>query len=467
MAIGTYKGIEIQEGDDASVAKQVADINSSQNMVTSESLQDVREFEIPQTTPDTTISGELAGLESQTKDQTDRFNRDLQTEKGETKKLAQGSMEDYFRGILDAPTQSELESKEFAKEGGVDEIQTELVDINSQLRAEQQALRRQVEEIQSGAGTATKAQRDMSASEAQRTSLRKQADLAVIQQSIQGRFDSAKAIADRAVNAQMEYEQRKIDVLGAIYERNKSLFDKSEQRAFESAQADRQRKLDEEAVNKQNIYTLGLTVGQNGGGSQLMQQVLSAKTPQDAIVAAGDYLSDPLDRAYKQAQINDIYSNMSPATNSMITPGTIDTETASRVNDINNVLQNPYFDSAFGVTGLFSGIVPGSPVITVRSQIQQVIDTAALAARGKLKGQGTVSDFEGKMLANAQTALKFTQNANDARKELAKIRGAITTSSGGKAPVLIIAPNGQTKEGMANSQEITEAINNGYVVQYQ
>ncbi len=40
-----------------------------------------------------------------------------------------------------------------------------------------------------------------------------------------------------------------------------------------------------------------------------------------------------------------------------------------------------------------------------QADIERVISLASLAARGELKGQGPVSDFEGRMLANAQTVL--------------------------------------------------------------
>ena len=176
-----------------------------------------------------------------------------------------------------------------------------------------------------------------------------------------------------------------------------------------------------------------------------------------------------LEARYKEAQIANIYQNIaeSKAKTNPQTGEKVVTESLSRVNDINTTLQNPNFDSAFGISGLYSGLIPGSPAVTVRAQVQQIIDSAALAARGQLKGQGAVSDFEGQMLKNAQTELKFTQNAADAKKALVKIRGAITTSSGGSAPVTITDKKGVSKTGMADSNIINEAIKNGYTVTYQ
>lgn len=401
--------------------------------------------------------------------QPSNYTKTLQNTQNDLSQTESTSFEEYLKAQLEAPTKAELTNEQYTDKG-IDVLDQQLSELDAQLLQEKTSLARQTEQIQTTAGL-TKGQVDQQVSDLQRRSLRKQADIVIQQYALQGRYDSAKAAADRAVDALYKQGQQRLDILGAIYSRNKELFDKAEQRAFESAQADRQAQLDQEKEDRNLIYQTGLTVGQNGGSRELMQRVFNAENPQEAMVAAGQYLSDPIDKAYKQAQTASIYQNIAESKAKLSettgTTQTAQTEIAARINDINNVLQNPYFDNAFGITGVYSGIIPGSPVLTVKSQIQQVIDTAALAARSKLKGQGTVSDFEGKMLANAQTALKFSLNADDARKELAKIRGAITTSSGGRAPVMIISPDGQTREGMASSDEITQAINNGYVVEYK
>lgn len=55
------------------------------------------------------------------------------------------------------------------------------------------------------------------------------------------------------------------------------------------------------------------------------------------------------------------------------------------------------------------------------SKTQRLRDLLALEARGKLKGQGAVSDFEGKMLANSQTALSQDTDEGTFRAELDRI----------------------------------------------
>jgi len=149
------------------------------------------------------------------------------------------------------------------------------------------------------------------------------------------------------------------------------------------------------------------------------------------------------------------------------TTPTKDNAQLALVNDINNILSDPAIDSVFGIMNSINRNIPGSSAYTVTANVNNVIQQAALAARGQLKGQGTVSDFEGKMLKEAQTALKLNMNVEDAKKALAKLRGAVVTSSGGSAQVMIIDKNGNAKLGLANQSMINQAISSGYRVEYQ
>jgi peptidoglycan hydrolase-like protein with peptidoglycan-binding domain len=141
-------------------------------------------------------------------------------------------------------------------------------------------------------------------------------------------------------------------------------------------------------------------------------------------------------------------------------------EALGTVNSINNILSNPNFASAFGATGIVKTMIPGTPEYTLNSQIQQIKDKLSLAARGQLKGQGAVSNFEGLMLQNAQTSLKTGMNPTDARQEMINIAGALTTSTGGQAKVQLKEPNGTIYTVMSDSRGITQAIADGLSVKY-
>ena len=71
------------------------------------------------------------------------------------------------------------------------------------------------------------------------------------------------------------------------------------------------------------------------------------------------------------------------------------------------------------------------------------------------------------MLKSAQTSLKLNTDPASARKELIKVRGALITSSGGEAQVKVVKSNGEEGYGSLDSNEITQAIQQGYRVEYQ
>lgn len=185
-----------------------------------------------------------------------------------------------IKETMQAPGQTVLTDKAYAS-GGVDTAQSDLQDINNQILAEQHALERQVEQIQTGAGTATQAQRDAAAGEAKRVSLAKQADLSIIQMARQSKYDSAKAIADRAVSALTEDKKNKLDALQFAYEQNKDLFNTADKRAFESAQKTRQDELDME--RQKYMAQFDQTLKQNDP----LYQAQLAKARADAAAASG------------------------------------------------------------------------------------------------------------------------------------------------------------------------------------
>lgn len=197
-------------------------------------------------------------------------------------------------------------------------------------------------------------------------------------------------------------------------------------------------------------------------------------TAADVLKAAGKYATKPAEVKTEQIKLDDgtiqLINSQTGEVISTYGKGTNTPASAAQlllVNDISNILADPNIDSVFGLTNTINRNIPGTPAYTLSSQINNVIQQAALAQRGQLKGQGTVSDFEGKMLKEAVTALKLNQNPEDAKKALIKLRGAVTTSSGGSAQVAITDKDGNSKVGLANQQMIMDAINSGYRVEYQ
>lgn len=111
--------------------------------------------------------------------------------------------------------------------------------------------------------------------------------------------------------------------------------------------------------------------------------------------------------------------------------------------------------------------IPGTAENVFMNQHNNVVSQFALGARGQLKGQGAVSDFEGRLLERASTGLSVYQDPEKYRWWLKQGRGAIQTSQGIPAHVKITAPDGTFGYGLMGSEDIQSYIDNNYSVEYQ
>lgn len=252
------------------------------------------DFSLPDPSPSTSAAGELAFLESSS----DSWLKFLKSQAEQTGAAEAKSFQDYIQQQLNAPTKSELKSDAYGIKGGVDDIQKELDLIGSQLKAEQHKLRRQLEAIdEKGGGLKVGAYAEKENLE--RLSLKKQADLAVIQMSIQGRYDSAKEIADRAIDAQFDADQKRIDLYQQVYDRNKDLFTESEKRLFEERQAERQRDFETKKQEAKDISDLSIDALSNGAPKAVAAKMKEAKTVAEAMEIGGQWVGKiARDKAY-------------------------------------------------------------------------------------------------------------------------------------------------------------------------
>jgi hypothetical protein len=208
-------------------------------------------------------------------------------------------------------------------------------------------------------------------------------------------------------------------------------------------------------------------------GLELAEKISTATTPDITeynLAVKQGYDKDLIDWLKEQANLKERIARAGAPTTTLPTTQDLTTKESSEalgtVNSILGILDNPNFQSAFGIIGLGKSIIPNTPEYTIAAQVQQVKDKLALAARGLLKGQGAVSNFEALMLANAQTSLKTGMNPADARQELINIAGALATSTGGRAKVQLKDKSGNIYTLMSNSREITKAIADGLKVKY-
>lgn len=95
---------------------------------------------------------------------------------------------------------------------------------------------------------------------------------------------------------------------------------------------------------------------------------------------------------------------------------------------INEILTNPGFDDAFGLSGTVISSIPGTDAARVKSLLEQLggilfIDAITAMRNASATGAavGSVTEKEGDKLQSSQAALKQAQKPADIRRELKKL----------------------------------------------
>lgn len=157
---------------------------------------------------------------------------------------------------------------------------------------------------------------------------------------------------------------------------------------------------------------------------------------------------------------------------------TKESEALSSMNLINTLLENKSVGSITGPVigrGLFgldplkvANLNPSGDAQLAKNQFNQIKGILALENRSKLKGQGAVSDFEGKTLDRAASSLDTNLSTDDFKDQLTQIKGSIATSHGLNADVLLYDPATKTSQVVnTNSAGIATAVKDGLIVKYK
>ncbi len=173
---------------------------------------------------------------------------------------------------------------------GVNDANASLNGINEQILAQKNALNQQTQAIMKAGGT-SKAQAQAQINNITREANANLANLSITQFVAQNRYDSAKAIADRAVDAQFDQEQKQIDALKFTYEDNRDLFTTAEQRLFETKLEDRRTAVEAARVDKKEIYDLALAAIQAGAPSSILDQATKSGSKEAALAIVQPYLA--------------------------------------------------------------------------------------------------------------------------------------------------------------------------------
>jgi hypothetical protein len=282
-------------------------IPTTPEVLNTESLKTQPAFKFTPPKPSTAMQGLGGMIEASATTNKDAFAQQTQQAAEQANAARETSLDAYLKGLISTPGQAQLQSQAYSQT--VDPVQQELDGINNQILQEQHGLRRRIEALDKNPQGLFGGGLEQEKLRIERESIGKQADLYVIQQGVQGRFDSAKAAADRAIDARLEQQRNVIDALKLNYEENKDLFTTAEQRSFDVSLQDRENELQTERQNLTQISDLSLSALQNGAPPTLAAQMRSAKTVEEAMRIGGQFVG-LLDRQAKQATIDNAYDQI-------------------------------------------------------------------------------------------------------------------------------------------------------------
>lgn len=244
-SIGSYRGTPIYEGSQEEINAQVNAVQ--QPAVSSAALAPTTALKLKQPPPSTAGIGFQGMLETQQ----GAFANTLSKQTKQREASTSSSFDALLQSITQSQGQAQLRSD---ADKTLAPLEGELQDINNQILQEQEGLRRRLEALDKNTMGMELSALEGEKRRIERDSLAKQADLSIIQLTKQGKYDSAKAIADRAIEARLEQQKQQTDILRFIYEENKDLFTTSEQREFDFAQGERERLLQNEEYRLRAEY---------------------------------------------------------------------------------------------------------------------------------------------------------------------------------------------------------------------
>jgi hypothetical protein len=135
---------------------------------------------------------------------------------------------------------------------------------------------------------------------------------------------------------------------------------------------------------------------------------------------------------------------------------------------INDIVNSDYLDQVVGLKNPLTYWTPGSNEQLVKNQLRQLNASLSLDARQKLKGSGTISDFEAKTLANSVSALGGNLSNTATRSQLVSLQGAFRNAAGLPTPVEIRDPStGRSQVVNATREGINSALADGLEVTYK
>lgn len=261
---------------------------------------------LPQTTP---VVPDLP-IYSFTQTTPDEAARQAQLQRGQQGNMM--NLDQIYANMADLGTRGEFTQK--AEEAaGIPQLNTQLTEIENELMQKSLAFRRERERIQTAGGT--KAQVDTILSEVGRKQSQELADLEVIRAARSNTLTNAQNLVNRKVELEFADKQAQVDALKFIYDENKEVLNKEDDRLFQRAIAREERGF--EIAKQQYVQTetekmrYVANAAQAGADNNTLKAIQGARTLDELYSLPGiqNYALSTAEKLEIQAKRQSIYSS--------------------------------------------------------------------------------------------------------------------------------------------------------------
>ena len=297
--------------------------------------------------------------------------------------------------------------------------------------------------------------------------------------AVQGSLANARILVQEAVDVKYgALLQEKSDAIESLELLNLSgVLDREEtQRAEEAIRRENAeiRQIEEDKLNQADIWNIAVEaapiLGKLEGGASILQEIQNAPTPEAAFQIAFDngVFAQPAGEAFTlgQGQVRfdaqgNVIAQVAPKVSDAAVTAAIERDEkdaaaqATRVNTVglvSSILADDNLNNIVG--GFLTRKVSTAESGALRSQMLQLRGLTAIGAREKLKGSGTISDGEQRMLEQSVNSINgaiqddgtVDMNHDDFVQQLKNLQGFVSLTAGAGGTVIITdpAPNGES-----------------------
>lgn len=426
QSIGSYKGTNILQGNDAYVRQQVDAINQGVAPKTNPTttfdasrLQSSTGLLAVAPAPITTTALGLTGM-AQGVFESDSMAQEQEQKiaKGaEQKKSDRNALGNTMREIL----QLQVERPEAEKSAGIPQMTMDVNNANQRFLQSQFAETNELRALETKQGMSPEGKQQAQQA-IQRRYAFENADNALSLSLARQDLSTAQSILDKKYELELEPLQQVLEYQKFFYSENADELSKAEDREFQLMLTESERRYETQKNELKQIGDLALSSGANGAPSAVVTQISNAKTYQEAIKLASPYMRDELETKIKEQQLRNLQAvgrEGADGDTTVATPLEL-SQAEQSINTVSTLGSHPGFNNAVGPGFKLLSRV-GTPFTGSKAdfiaEVEQLTSNLTLESliQAKARGAtfGALSDREMVILSSSATKIGSWRKIKD------------------------------------------------------